>query len=542
MRSLWRFAAVLAPAMATLGTAFFIVLPWMTRIDLGDPWVSRLAHASAGMWLLVLWIALHQLWFQFWGGLVGEGRECSRIRDRAVRFVLVYTTCDDFRSDSLTSCCRQDYPAAFYRVIVGDDGTDPDVRRTLKTAIALLGRVTYLPRSVRLHFKAGNLNNVLDALEDGEEWLVLVDADQILPTDYLRKMADAVADLPASVAFVQGGHVSDDHIRPMAPDRTDALQSASSAFQAAMGLDVAVFYQRELPWREQVGFLPMLGHGVAIRRSSLIAVGGFPRVVSEDYALSMEFRNAGFRGHFCKRVSSWEAFPETYDQFAVRLKKFSGGTGQLLRTCVARFLKGPAHPSEKLDLLILLGNFFLMPILIVNGFVSCFVCGRLWAWHVSMLHPVLPYVFVGMFILTMSVLCGVARSLSTGIRFWFWAMAVYMSCVPVGAVRFLAACVGWEPGFVPTGGSKGRQGLSLMETLGTIGIGVLASIAAWTWVSPFSLVLTAQSISWVSTPVYKFLHRRSASGVIARAVVPLPGLAWLASLYAMWFWGYRYRY
>ena len=119
---------------------------------------------------------------------------------------LIVATCKesvDIILDTVKACLDLDYPLGKLRVIVSDDGRDPN----LKAALAPLGHVfsnlMYFSRSVepgKHHgFKAGNLNAVLNMLEsqglEPNPWVFNLDCDMIPDREALRMlMAPALKD------------------------------------------------------------------------------------------------------------------------------------------------------------------------------------------------------------------------------------------------------------------------------------------------------------------------------------------------------------
>jgi cellulose synthase/poly-beta-1,6-N-acetylglucosamine synthase-like glycosyltransferase len=388
--------------------------------------------------------------------------------------------------------------------------------------------VTVIRRGNRLGFKAGNLNFAFDhAIDETVEWIVIADADQVLPPDYLSHMARAIEDVPSSVAFVQGAHDSTGET---------SGSTAPTIFQDALKYDIRLFYQRDLAWRESCGFLPFLGHGAAVSAAAWRSIGGFPELVSEDYAFALRISASGLKSHYADTVRSFEAFPKDFGAFVVRLKKFAGGSAQLIRREAWRFARSPASRVEKLDVAMLFLWYPLMPLVIANGLLSAFVCSRLWTLGIGALHPALPYVFLGMFILAAPVVRSVTDGYAAASRYWFWSTAVYTATLPMASWSFLRGLV-IEPEFQPT--PKGDAPTGRFRTAGvmTALLGLVCLNRAVAWWSPFSPLLVGYGVAYLSFPVLFHLHKPGTLGAIARASVFLPGAALIVALLTMWFWG-----
>src|SRR6185312_9456977 len=101
-----------------------------------------------------------------------------------------------------------------------------------------------LRRPDRRGFKAGNLNHALTAAAIKADWVIIVDADETLPQQYVKQVASFISIMPEHVAFVQTRHASD-----------DALPKNSTRFQRALGREINVFYSYELSLRQRYGFM-----------------------------------------------------------------------------------------------------------------------------------------------------------------------------------------------------------------------------------------------------------------------------------------------
>jgi hypothetical protein len=522
------FALVLIPIMILGSLTATVIGPWSKSLNLMNLPLSILCYTNAGVWLLVLWWACHHLVFQV---AALFRRLLDPVYDgelATTRFVILYLTCDDFVPDALSSCLRQQYDPERFRVVICDDSRDP---LYIGQVNKCEGSATIIRRSDRKGFKAGNVNYAVSSSTDiTDEWIVLVDADQMLPETYLRELASIIrARGTPEVAFVQAAHRSD-HILRGVPTRS------STRFQRALGTEIDVFYQRDLSMRERFGLIPFLGHGAAIRRSSLVALGGLPEIVSEDYAFTARVLVGGQVGIYAEGVSSWESFPKDFGAFATRLKKFSGGSAELLRREAGRFLQSPnVHLSEKLDFAMLLFWYVLAPLVFLNLYLSAFVCHRLWTVGngIPFLHPILPYFFILMLLISVSVILSVTKDLERLTRHWFWAYAIYCSTLPLSALHFVAHL--WiDPTFVRTPkGSAHSQPLWLPGSF----IALAGTATLWlsaAWYSPFSPILASYGLSFLLFPSFSRLGDNSLMGRIGRTLIWTPGICFLYGLYVMW--------
>ena len=226
-----------------------ILLPWFLQFDLHDRKLAALAFLSGTIWWLVLLWAFHHLAFQigalfFQSRKKTDGQQDGQTSTRRPKIAVLYATCNDFGDASCSSCISQDY--GDFHVFVCDDSTQIKYRQQVEAFCAShSGQCTLITRSDNRDFKAGNLNNAVEKHATDAEWLMLVDADQVLPKDYLSRLA---AELPddEDVAFVQAGNRAN-------PDGT------SSPFQSALSAEVSLFYSRDMPLRQSFGFRAAAG-------------------------------------------------------------------------------------------------------------------------------------------------------------------------------------------------------------------------------------------------------------------------------------------
>ncbi len=249
---------------------------------------------------------------------------------------LLYTTCNDFVESSVLSCMCQDYPN--YRVYILDDGCDPAHRARIdEFAAAHHGKVEVVRRLDRRAYKAGNLNHALASVAR-EPFFALVDADEVLPPDFLSALVPRMLAMP-DCGFIQANHRSNPH--------------AQSALARDLGTGVDSHWRWYHPLRNEYGFVMLLGHGALIRRQAWVDAGGFPELVSEDLAFAVRAREAGWRGRFAEDVTCYEEFPQDVRAFRVRHMKWTRGTCEFLAREAGRLLRSRRLSwVEKIDILL----------------------------------------------------------------------------------------------------------------------------------------------------------------------------------------------
>jgi cellulose synthase/poly-beta-1,6-N-acetylglucosamine synthase-like glycosyltransferase len=323
---------------------------WATAVAWFHPHLATLPDlgttlfSKAALWFFVLFIDVAWAYAAYNVAVIGFGtwyrRQAARgmpepmIAGEAPAVALLYTTCNDFVEVSVLSCVEQDY--ARHRVYILDDGCDPATRERIDAiAAAHPQRVRVVRRTDRRAYKAGNLNHALAGVAR-EPFFALVDADEILPPDFLKVLVPRLTALQ-DCGFIQANH------------RCNPLTSSPLARDLGPGVDS--HWRWYHPLRNDYGFVMLLGHGALIRRQAWIDAGGFPELVSEDLAFALRAREAGWRGRFAADVTCLEEFPENVRAFRVRHMKWTRGTCEFLARESGRLLRSRRISwVEKLDI------------------------------------------------------------------------------------------------------------------------------------------------------------------------------------------------
>ena len=269
---------------------------------------------------------------------------------------ILYTTCNDFDEASVRSCLAQDYPD--FRVYILDDSSDAQIRDSIDRFARIdPARVQVVRRADRRGYKAGNINHGLATAATREPYFALVDADELLPPDFLSRL------VPRMLADERCGFVQAIH---------RGNPGDASPLARALGVGIDVHWRWYHPLRNHFGFVMLLGHGALLRRQPWEDVGGFPHLVSEDLAYALRIRENGWHGVFAEDVVCFENFPPDMRAFRVRHMKWTRGTCEFLYRKM-RYLLGSPHVPwvEKIDILfptlgLPLSLFFFVFVLDVN--------------------------------------------------------------------------------------------------------------------------------------------------------------------------------
>lgn len=372
---------------------------------------------------------------------------------------LLYTTCNDFVEESAESCMALDY--ANYTMYVLDDSSDPLYRARVDAFAARHPRhVRVVRRASRQGFKAGNMNNALATIAH-EPFFAVVDADEILPRDFLSRLVPRMLADP-KCGFIQANH--------------RCARDAENALKDDMRIGIDVHWRWYQPLRNRFGFVMFLGHGALLRRRCWEEIGGFPEIVSEDLGYAIAIRERGYFGTFAEDVVCLEEFPDTVRAFRVRHVKWTRGTCEFLRQWTWRILSAPRMSlTEKLDILFPTMNlpltFFFFLFMINASIVLPALLGevRIMTVELGFTKLLLPVIMIpdamaqlftwDFYLVTVACLVGPVlcfimelwRTPAALVRFLAHSTALYASLSPLSAISVIGYGVTGKARFLVTG-------------------------------------------------------------------------------------------
>lgn len=180
----------------------------------------------------------------------------------------------------LDSVLALDYPRDRLKIIVVDDSSDGTTALVQSYQDGHPGLVKVIHRSGRDGFKAGALQ--ISLLETDSELIALFDADQVPPSDFLRRTIPYLC-AENKVAFVQG--------RPSY--RHDGHSWVARAL--SLGMDSFAFVDQEARFSADL-LTHFSGGGGVFRRSAILDVGGWrSETLAEDLDISVRLRLSGWR-------------------------------------------------------------------------------------------------------------------------------------------------------------------------------------------------------------------------------------------------------
>jgi hypothetical protein len=501
------------PTFARVSFSILLCLLLVTIFTFPDPRkadsvIALIATVSQFIWLASVCVLTHQSLYRIAslrGHLPGDRLspyEHTVVPDLSV--VLLYLTKDDFSEICLRSCVTQDYPSL--RVIVSDDSELETYRERIdRFVVGSPECCKVVRRGDRAGYKAGNINFALRQLAQPCDWFVLVDADQRLPPHFVTELV------------IQG--VS----HPWASHSTLVARTLSAGTEA--------YFRWDLPAHESAGLTFLLGHGALVSYAAWLDVGGFPEVVSEDYAFTFRAESSGWHGRVAWRACSDEGVPETFGAFSVRTMKYAGATAELLRREFARFLRSSVPWQKKYDAIMQVAYYPLAPALILNGFLTAVASNQ---QEHSIRNGLVSATAITLLLAANALaMIWVSPRISGGIRMYLTSYALVAAVTPLVAWRFVAGLVSTVAfDRTPKNGDSwraGRLGQLAMILLGVVTVAVAVAVQ-----SNFSLVLGGLGVAYATSGLYERCDSESWIGMLVRLGLLLPGTMATAGAVVMW--------
>ncbi|MDD5745627.1 MAG: glycosyltransferase [Candidatus Omnitrophica bacterium] len=250
---------------------------------------------------------------------------------------VLYLTKNDFNETACRSCLDQDYTPMC--LIICDDGDDAEIKKKIDTfAGENQEKVRVIRRKIKKGYKAGNINHALKSLDVKYSYVLIMDADGMLPKDFLRSLMPYFNRNP-KIAFVQA-------MQKSLPDQKGDLGNDLKSM-------VDIHWRYYVSLKNRFGFVMWYGHGAVLKRQIIEELRGIPEVVTEDLAFSSEVRRLGYYGIVAENVFCGEEFPRTLTQYRKRNRKWVRGTCEYLLKFFPKLLQDPAvHWFEKADVFI----------------------------------------------------------------------------------------------------------------------------------------------------------------------------------------------
>jgi len=232
---------------------------------------------------------------------------------------ILYTCKNDFSEEAVNALLKQTY--LNYDIYILDDSDDKnEIIRINQYLACHEEKIILVRRNSNKGFKAGNINNAIKALENEYKYINIIDADEIIPDNFVKDLV-AIAEANSEFVFIQGAH----------------SQYGLSNYSKSTGANIDLHWNYFLPARNKSGFLFFYGHGALFRLNEIKEMGGLPEIVSEDIALTALLLSKRQRGYFAQEVISSIEAPITYNAFRRKNKKIIQGTLEFYKNYSRQF-------------------------------------------------------------------------------------------------------------------------------------------------------------------------------------------------------------
>ncbi len=246
-----------------------------------------------------------------------------------------------------------EWPRSRYEIQVLDDSTD-ETRALVRQKVDQLREkgldVVYIHRVDRTGYKAGALDNGLRVAKG--ELVAIFDADFLPQPDFLRAVVPHFID-DARVGMVQArwGHINREH-------------SILTRTQALM-LDGHHLVENRA--RAAAGWLfNFSGTGGIWRKEAIASAGGWQHdTLTEDLDLSYRAQLAGWRFVYRENVVTPAELPEDISAFRAQQFRWAKGTVQTARKLMARLMRAPLTPMQRVEAFFHLTPHFAYPLMVL---------------------------------------------------------------------------------------------------------------------------------------------------------------------------------
>ena len=330
----------------------------MSTINSGQNFMQVLLLIVFSAMLILFWLLasyfISVLIFSFFSKPVRESGSYTTSPWPGI--AILYPTCNDFQNEAALTCLDQDYQD--FHLFLLDDSYNKDFRDKVDAFHSQYpDRTTVIRRSDRKGFKAGNLNNAPNTIIVDFQFFAVVDADEKLPPDFLKRTV--VHFNNPGIAFVQANHL---------PGREQM-----TGFSRDISPTILPFWQIHCKTRNRFGFVAFVGHGALMIYSAWKSAGGFPEVITEDLAFSIELRKKGMQGIFLEDLYCHEDFPTTYLAFKKQQERYIIGTTQvILKNIRSVFSNKKIGFIEKFDFFMWCSPLYIPPLALVFLLLNCF--------------------------------------------------------------------------------------------------------------------------------------------------------------------------
>jgi cellulose synthase (UDP-forming) len=233
---------------------------------------------------------------------------------------------------AIESALALHYPRERLEIQVIDNSDRKEAYQEIEVYAAQAG-IIFIHRDGTEGYKARNLN--IGMTQSTGEFFLVLDADSTVEPDALLKGL---------------AHFRED-------SKLGFTQFRMTTGNESLNLYA---YQRIQHALSVQGFARFDGHNGLIRRQAMEDIGGWPELVSEDLAASIQMRLKGYHGRFIDSITSSEDAPETYKEFLGQRRKWAFGTMRVIGLYGGQILRSPElRLAEKISILQQMGDYVL---------------------------------------------------------------------------------------------------------------------------------------------------------------------------------------
>lgn len=392
------------------------------------------------------------------------------------KVILLYTTCNDFDSQSLIKSSQQNYEN--YEVYILDDSYEQKYINQIDEFVKKhKNKFKLVRRKNREGFKAGNINNFLKNKNLEYDYFVLLDSDEIIPNNFISETLKYFVN--EKIGVVQANHKG---------------TRGKNLFDSTGELGIYPAWTAFIKIKNEYGVVTLNGHGAIISRKCYEDTKGFPSLVAEDLAFTINLMDKGYKVVFADDVICEEVFPIDYLAFKKRSIKWTQGNIQFFKAMWLKMLKLNISFFKKIDLWLSTTSLSLS---IFSIFVVIINFSILYPLGFKHSHLYILLIFMVIFLITPFINDFIF--LIKKIKFWkllfyiLFCLMLYTSMIVCSIKTLILTLLGKKAKFIIT--PKNQKKYSFWEA---IKINWLELLIA-------NLLVIWMILIWIYLPEYKFL-------------------------------------
>ena len=256
---------------------------------------------------------------------------------------------------TIEALCNLEYDKDKLFIQILDDSTDQQsliIEQELTQNMKEQGfHITLIHRQNRRGFKAGALNNGLSSASS--EYIVVIDADTILPQDFLRQLIPQFK-TNTRLAFIQA--------------RCQFYNRWFSWITSANAIVRDIHFLIEQPARDSGNLLPNFSGKAGVWRRKVVQEYGWnEQSLTEDIDLSYRVQIDGWQGKYYAASTCEVELPPNITQFKAQQKRWNAGFAQVFRRLWREILiSDKINLRQKTETLVFLSSSMIHPIALIS--------------------------------------------------------------------------------------------------------------------------------------------------------------------------------